>query len=151
MPAGQCCGPRTWYWVLKVLGILGATGCGLYSSFSLIWRPGSFRWAVIFAYLVFFSVVIQSAELELLSHPWLSKYMKFLRSYFGRAAFYFFLGGLTLNGVDWYDYIPGCFMIATGLLNLMVLCCAGGQLKGGGVDMDAGPPPMESQGGPARI
>ena len=115
--------PRFLYYGLKVLGMIGALGTGMYTTFIIMWGDDlQFRTAIVFFYLAIFCVFIISAELGLLNHPHFRKFGRFLTTCVGRAAFYIFIGGLQLDG---YGYITGIYMISLGVLNVLLQCfCA---------------------------
>lgn len=115
----QCCGEKTPLYVLTGLGLLGAVGSGLYTTYMFLWEYENIRWSIIHLYLTFFSVAIVSAELGLLNHPAFKKFGMFLTTFTGRAFFYIFIGGLVLDGWGW---ACGIYMIALGLLNLFAQC-----------------------------
>jgi hypothetical protein len=112
-------GSRGTLLLLKVLGILGAIGCGEYATYSVMWHPDGFRWAILFFYIVLFSLFIITAELELLQHKVFKQFSKFLTTFTGRAIFYIFIGGLLLKDYGW---IPGIWMISVGFLNVIAQC-----------------------------
>lgn len=122
-----CLGPRTMYWVLKMAGVLGAIGSGVYSCFQMMWQYENIRLSIIHFYVTLFSVFILSAEFEILEHPWTRKLGMFLTRYIGRAIFYIFIGGLLL---EHWGFVPGVWMIAAGVLNVLVLCMCKDQLDG---------------------
>lgn len=112
--------------ILRVMGILGAIGIGLYSANDFLWAPFDLRFKIVDAYLCMFAAVIISAEMNWMTHPWIAGFGLFLTKYTGRAIFYIFLGGLVLDG---YGYIPGIWLLATAVLNIVSLCFCSGKLK----------------------
>ncbi|KAG5488367.1 uncharacterized protein JKF63_07962 [Porcisia hertigi] len=108
--------------ILKVLNILGAFGCGTYALFLLIQRLyGDVRTFTALIYLLFFSIVIPSAECGLMSHPLLSSSSRFLLSPIGRTFLYVFMGGVIL-GAGIGGWIIGIYLLAIGVLNIGALC-----------------------------
>lgn len=129
--APSFCGPKTVLYLIRGAGLLGGFGGGLDTTYKLMW-PETFniRWAIIFFYLCIFCLFIISAELDLLNHPIFKKFGRFMTTFSGRAFFYLFIGGLIMNGSEWYQYIPGVYLCACAILNIVALCCWGNYLDG---------------------
>lgn len=117
--APSCFGRGTVYYGLKAMGLLGAVGCGLYTCFELMWsESNNIQWKIIYVYLTLFSAVIISAECDLMVHPRLKEFSLFITKHIGRSMFYIFMGGVILQE---YGYIPGIWLITTGVLNVLAL------------------------------
>jgi hypothetical protein len=125
-----CLGPRTVYWMLKAAALLGALGAGLYSCNELIFPKDSddrtAQWTLLHFYNTLFSVLVTSAEFEVLEHPTLKAAFGVLQSYVGRAAVYVFMGGLLMDG---WGYIPGVWLMVVATCNILGLCFFKDQLN----------------------
>ena len=122
--APQWCGSNTTLIILKICGLLGAVGSGLYTTFEVMYSASGeennqIRWKIINTYLSIFAIVITSAELNLLRHPQMAKFGAFLTTFTGRAILYVFIGGLLLKS---WGFIPGIWMLATAGLNITAQC-----------------------------
>lgn len=108
--------------VLMILNVLGAFGCGTYSLYLFIThRYSSVGTFVALMYLLGFSIIIPSAELGLMAHPYLMRFSRFLVSPVGRAFLYIFMGGVILgNGVG--GWVVGIYLLALGVLNIGAMC-----------------------------
>jgi hypothetical protein len=102
---------------LKVFGIIGAFGCGCYTTYGVMYDAADLRSRILFFYLAWFCVVLLSAELNLLAHRHFKRFGRFATTFTGRALLYIFIGGLLLNG--WIGYTIGGYLIALGLANIV--------------------------------
>jgi hypothetical protein len=110
---------------LKGLGVIGCLGSAAYS----VWRElineedrgtsedGSFRWRLLYGYVVLFCFALIVAEIEKVPKKYM-KHVTFLNSYAGRSIMYIFVG--TLQFKYWVGFITGSYMIAVGILNLLL-------------------------------
>uniref|UniRef100_A0A6U4P6B6 Uncharacterized protein n=1 Tax=Neobodo designis TaxID=312471 RepID=A0A6U4P6B6_NEODS len=137
MSIATCLGPRTVYWVLKISALLGALGAGLYSSNHLIFPKDDDdkepQWVLLHFYNTLFSVLVTSAEFEVLEHPKLKAAFGVMQSYIGRAATYIFMGGLLMDG---WGYVPGVWLMAVALANVLGLCFYKDQLNKAKADIE---------------
>lgn len=124
MPVPMCLGPNTWVYALKAAGILGTLASGFYTTYRLMWNFDDLRWAIVFSYLVVFSVMLLSAEMNLLAHRHFKRFGRFLTTYVGRAFFYIFIGGLMLEGIE--GWVIGIYLMSLGLINIFAQCMCKG-------------------------
>ena len=120
MPLPQCLGPQTMMYIFKIAGILGAAASGFYTTWRLMWNPGGLRFAIVYCYLVLFSMMLLSAELSLFQHRHFKRFGRFLTTLSGRSFMYIFMGGLMLN--DLPGYIVGIYLMCLGFLSLFASC-----------------------------
>ncbi|CBZ24341.1 conserved hypothetical protein [Leishmania mexicana MHOM/GT/2001/U1103] len=107
---------------LKILGILGAFGCGTYVLFLfMIHQYYSIRSFAVLLYLLIFSVIIPSAESGLLNYTMMAVFARFLVSPMGRAFLYVFMGGVILgNGIG--GWVVGGYLFVVAILNVIAGC-----------------------------
>jgi hypothetical protein len=125
MPLPLCFGPKTYHYLLKGAGLLGATASGFYTTYRIMWNFDDLRWAIVFCYLVVFNMMMISAELNLLGHRHFRRFGRFLTTFVGRAFFYIFIGGLMLDGVP--GWIIGIYLMTLGVVNIIAQCACSGE------------------------
>ncbi|CAG9570002.1 conserved hypothetical protein [Leishmania major strain Friedlin] len=107
---------------LKILGILGAFGCGTYVLFLfMIHHYHSIRSFAALLYLLTFSIIIPSAESGLLNSTMLAVFARFLISPMGRAFLYVFMGGVIL-GIGIGGWVVGVYLFVVAILNVIAGC-----------------------------
>lgn len=118
---------RYLYYIVRILGVLGAFCTGMYTTWAIMWADMDIRSRIIFVYLALFTGIICSAELNMLQHPHFARAGRFLTTCVGRAFFYIFIGGLLLNGV--VGWVLGIYLIALGVGNILFQFIFGDKLR----------------------
>jgi hypothetical protein len=119
----KCCGPNTPVYVTKSITITGGLAAGLYSTNRMLYYDGTdrFRWHLIFFYLAALSILVLSAEFNLMRHRVFKAFAAFLSTCTGRGVTYIFIGGLMLL-TDTPGLIIGICMMTAGVINMFAWC-----------------------------
>lgn len=112
-------GKNSFQLALMIMGIVGAAASGIMTLYKVMWYTveniDAARVFIARLYVTFFAVIMPSAELGMMEH---NEMVKFLLSYVGRAFLYLFMGGLLL-GEEVASCIIGVFMIVLSIMNIV--------------------------------
>ena len=119
----NCCGAKTSVYVTKAVTLASALAAGLFCTHEMMYYSGSdkMRWHLIYFYLTVLSLLILTAEFNLLRHRIFRAFGQFLTTNTGRGITYFFMGGLMiLNGT--YGLVIGICLMVAGVMTLFSWC-----------------------------